>query len=497
MQHPDPTKSSTPLSTGEPAPPSASDSAAAAAAPPSTPAEQVAPQSRRELLLAMSGIAASAVVVAFDATIVSTSLPQVAQALDGMAVYAWVGTGYFLASAVSIMIFGRLGDLFGRKPLLLTALAIVTIASVLCGVAQTMGQLICFRVFQGLGGGMMLATAFAAPADLFPDPRVRVRWMVLISSSFAVASGLGPVLGGAVTEALGWRAAFFITPVAALTAFGLIWRFFPAIQAPRTSTPSLDWLGAFVLAIAVGAPLTGIGRLAAATTGTEQLWALGIIALGLAAVALLIPVERRVATPIFPLRILRSREARLLNIAGVMAGAVMFILIFYLPLLLQDEFNFSPTYAGLLLTPLVAVMPLGSIINGRLFSRQSEPARLMVFGSVLLGVGCLLTQTFSANSPAWWIVLTMSICGAGLGFLLPNFTLFMQMLAEQRDVGVASALIQTTRAFGGAVGTALVGIAVAKLSVTMGVRFGLVFCVLLCGLIGWVCSQIHMKNVSR
>lgn len=493
MQHPNPTKSSTPLSTGEPAPPSASDSAATATAP----AGQVAPQSRRELFLAMSGIAASAVVVAFDSTIVSTSLPQVAQALDGMEVYAWVGTGYFLASAVSIMIFGRLGDLFGRMPLLLTALAIVTLASVLCGVAQTMGQLICFRVFQGLGGGMMMATAFAAPADLFPDPRRRVRWMVLISSSFAVASGLGPVLGGAVTEALGWRAAFFVTPLAALTAFGLIWRFFPAIQAPRASTPSLDWLGAFVLAIAVGAPLTGIGRLAAATTGTEQLWALGVIALGLAAVALLIPVERRASTPIFPLRILRSREARLLNIAGVMAGAVMFILIFYLPLLLQDEFNFSPTYAGLLLTPLVTVMPLGSIINGRLFARQSEPARLMVFGSVLLGVGCLLTQTFSANSPAWWIVLTMSICGAGLGFLLPNFTLFMQMLAEQRDVGVASALIQTTRAFGGAVGTALVGIAVAKISVTMGVRVGLVFCVILCGLIGWVCSQIHMKNVAK
>ncbi len=492
MQHPDPTKPSTPLS--------ASDSAAAAApplTPTSTPAEQVAPKSRRELLLAMSGIAASAVVVAFDATIVSTSLPEVAQALDGIAVYAWVGTGYFLASAVSIMIFGRLGDLFGRKPLLMTALAIVTIASVLCGVAQTMGQLICFRVFQGLGGGMMMATAFAAPADLFPDPRVRVRWMVLISSSFAVASGLGPVLGGAVTEALGWRAAFFITPVAALTALYSTWRFFPTIRSTRTTAPSLDWLGAFVLAVAVGAPLTGIGRLSAATTGTEQLWALGVMALGLAAVALLIPVERRATTPIFPLRILRSREAKLLNLAGIMAGAVMFILIFYMPLLLQDEFNFSPTYSGLLLTPLVTVMPLGSIINGRLFTRLGEPARLMVFGSVLLGVGCLLTQTFSANSPAWWIVLTMSICGAGLGFLLPNFTLFMQMLAEQRDVGVASALIQTTRAFGSAVGTALVGIAVAKLSVTLGVRFGLVFCVLLCGLIGWVCSQIHMKNVAR
>jgi EmrB/QacA subfamily drug resistance transporter len=445
----------------------------------------------------MSGIAASAVVVAFDSTIVSTTLPKVAQALDGMAMYAWVGTGYFLASAVSIMIFGRLGDLYGRKPLLLTALAIVILASVLCGASQTMAQLICFRVLQGIGGGMMMATAFAAPADLFPDPRRRVRWMVLISTSFALASGLGPVVGGAVTEALGWRASFFVTPLAALTALYSTWRFFPAIRSTRSSALSLDWLGAAVLIIAVGAPLTGIGRLSAAITSAEQFWALGVIALGLLAVACLIPVERRATTPIFPLRILRSREAKLLNIAGVMAGAVMFILIFYMPLLLQDEFNFSPTYAGLLLTPLVAVMPLGSIINGRLFPRQSEPARLMVFGSVLLGLGCLLTQTFSANSPAWWIVLTMSTCGAGLGFLLPNFTLFMQMLAEQRDVGVASALIQTTRAFGGAVGTALVGIAVAKISVTMGVRFGLVLCVILCGLIGWVCAQIHMKNVPR
>lgn len=493
MHHPDPTKSLTPPSTGETAPPSASDSAATATAP----AGLVTPQSRRDLLLAMSGIAASAVVVAFDSTIVSTSLPKVAQALDGMSMYAWVGTGYFLASAVSILIFGRLGDLYGRKPLLLTALAVVILASVLCGVAQTMEQLICFRVIQGIGGGMMMATAFAAPADLFPDPRRRVRWMVLISSSFAVASGLGPVVGGAVTEALGWRAAFFVTPLAALTALYSTWRFFPAIRSTRSNALSLDWLGAAVLIIAVGAPLTGIGRLSAATTSAEQFWALGVIALGLLAVACLIPVERRATTPIFPLRILRSREAKLLNIAGVMAGAVMFILIFYMPLLLQDDFNFSPTYAGLLLTPLVAVMPLGSIINGRLFPRQSEPARLMVFGSVLLGLGCLLTQTFSANSPAWWIVLTMSTCGAGLGFLLPNFTLFMQMLAEQRDVGVASALIQTTRAFGGAVGTALVGIAVAKISVTMGVRFGLVLCVILCGLIGWVCAQIHMKNVPR
>lgn len=450
--------------------------------------------SRRDLLLAMSGIAASAVVVAFDSTIVSTTLPKVASALDGMALYAWVGTGYFLASAVSILIFGRLGDLYGRKPLMLTSLAIVVVVSALCGLSQNMGQLIGFRVLQGVGGGMMMATAFAAPADLFPDPRRRVRWMILTSTTYAIASGLGPVIGGVVTEALGWRAAFFVTPLAALVGLYTTWKYFPAIKSTRATAPSLDWLGGLTLILAVGAPLAGVELLSAAKDLSAVVGALSLIALGLAAVALLVPIERRAVTPIFPLRILRPREARLLNLAAMLSGGVMFILIFYLPLLLQDEFGFSPTYAGLLLTPFVVVMPLGSIVNGRLFARQGEPSRLMRFGSIALGVGCLFTLTFSATSSAWWIIFTMALCGLGLGFLLPNFTLCMQMLAEQRDVGVASALIQTTRSLGSAIGTAVVGILIAKLSISLGVKLGLVCCVILCGLISWICSQIHMKN---
>jgi MFS family permease len=148
--------------------------------------------SKRDLLWAMSGVAAALIVAAFDSTIVSTSMPRVAQELNGMSLYAWVGTGYFLASAIMILIFGRLGDLYGRKPMMLASLAIVGIGSVLAGLSQTMGQLITFRVLQGLGGGMMIATTFTAPADLFPDPKVRVRWMVITSASYAFASGIGP-----------------------------------------------------------------------------------------------------------------------------------------------------------------------------------------------------------------------------------------------------------------------------------------------------------------
>jgi predicted MFS family arabinose efflux permease len=228
-----------------------------------------------------------------------------------------------------------------------------------------------------------------------------------------------------------------------------------------------------------------------------RLWGLGLLCVGGIAAVLLAPVERSARTPIFPLRVLQSAEARLINLAGMLSGAVMFILIFYIPLLLQDGFGFSPAHAGLLMAPLVAGTSVGSIMNGRLYPRQSEPARLMVFGGVLLALGCVFTLTFSAASPAWWILLTTSICGIGLGFLLPNYTLFMQMLAEQRDVGVASALIQTTRALGSAFGTAVVGMVIARLSVPLGVTIGLVLCVVMSILVAVVCTQIRMKNVNR
>ena len=473
-----------------------SDSAADVSSDSSPPLPPVAPQAtRRELLLAMSGVAATVVIVAFDSTIVSTSMPRVAQALNGMALYAWVGTGYFLASAITILIFGRLGDLFGRKPLMLTSVAIVALGSILSGLSQTMPQLIAFRVLQGLGGGMMIATTFAAPADLFPDPRQRVRWMALVSATFAAASGLGPVIGGLVTQALGWRAAFFITPLAAAVALVMLWRYFPRIRPRHAVKQKIDWLGAGLLTLAVGAPLAGIELLMAEGQEEFRFLAMGLIAAGLIAAGVLLPVERRATTPIFPLRILHTRQSQLLNLAAMMTGAVMVVLIFYLPLLLQEVFGYSPTRAGLLMTPLVAGIPLGSIINGQLFPRQNEPQRLMIFGSGMLGLGCLLTLTFVADSPTWWVLLSLGLSGAGLGFLLPNFTLFMQMLAEQRDVGVASALIQTTRALGSAIGTAIVGIVIARLSVSTGLRIGLVFSVVLCALVAWLASRIKMKNV--
>ncbi|CAB3841710.1 MFS transporter [Achromobacter piechaudii] len=445
--------------------------------------------------MAMAGVSATVVLAALDSTIISTTLPRVAEALDGMALYAWVGTGYLLATAASILIFGRLGDMFGRKPLMLVSVLIIALGSIACGLAQSMTQLIVFRTLQGVGGGMMIATAFAAPADLFPDAKQRVRWMALVSAAFAMASGIGPVLGGAATQALGWRAAFFISPIAAAGAFFLLARYFPRIRPMHDGSRKIDWVGAILLVLAVGAPLAALELAFARGEHAHPLLG-GLLALiGVAAIVVLIPTERRVQSPIFPLRVLAGRESRLLNLAAMMVGAVMFVLIFYSPLLLQQVLGYTPSEAGLLLTPLVAAISVGSIINGRMFPKQTEPQRLMVFGGLLLAGGTLMVLLISPGTSAWWILAAFFVNGCALGFLLPNLTLFMQMLSERRDVGVASALVQTTRAIGSALGTALVGIMISHGTVLNGVRAGLVLCIVLSLTCALLAHRVKMKNL--
>lgn len=448
--------------------------------------------------MAMMGVAATVVVAAFDSTIVSTTLPRVAAALDGMALYAWVGTGYLLATAVSILIFGRLGDMYGRKPLMLASVSMVALGSIACGLSQTMPQLIAFRTLQGVAGGMMIATAFAAPADLFPDAKQRVRWMALVSAAFAMASGIGPALGGMATQALGWRAAFFISPVASVVALFLLARYFPAIRPTGAGDAKrrIDWIGSLLLIVTVGAPLAAMEVAFAPGDAAQPLLGLCLAAAGIVAGALLVPYERRVSTPIFPMRVLAGREQRLLNLSSVAVGAVMFILIFYSPLLLQHELGYTPSQAGLLLTPLVAAISVGSLINGQLFPRQSEPQRLMVFGSGLLAVGSAMVMAIGPGTSTLWILSAFFVNGTALGFLLPNLTLFMQMLSDRRDVGVASALVQTTRAVGSAAGTALVGIAISHGSVLNGVRAGLALCIALSVGSAVVAHQVKMKNAT-
>src|SRR5690606_1631606 len=191
---------------------------------------------------------------------------------------------------------------------------------------------------------------------------------------------------------------------------------------------------------------------------------------------------------------LAGGDSRLLNIAGLMVGAVMFVLIYFGPLLLQNVLKIGPGAAGLLMTPLVVGIPLGSILNGYLFPRQTQPQRLMVIGAILLGAGCAGAMLLEEGVPVVWATVAFGFAGIGLGFLLPNLTMFMQMMSERRDVGVASALIQTTRAVGSAAGIAAVGVLVTRLAVLGGIRLGLIGCLVCCVLVALLSIRMRMRN---
>src|ERR1700738_2051604 len=217
----------------------------------------------RESLLAMLGVSFVTMLVALDQTVVGTALPTIVAELKGFDLYAWVATSYLLTSVITVPIFGRLGDYYGRKPFVIASIAVFTGASTLCGVAHSMLFLVFARGLQGIGGGMLVGTAFACIADLFPDSVVRLRWQVLMSSAFGIANAIGPSLGGFLTQYYGWRSAFYVNLPVGLLSLLFVWRYLPHLrQMQREGRIRLDWPGALLIAIALSSLQLVVERLA-------------------------------------------------------------------------------------------------------------------------------------------------------------------------------------------------------------------------------------------
>jgi EmrB/QacA subfamily drug resistance transporter len=403
----------------------------------------------------MMGLFFVVMMVALDQTVVGTALPTVVAELKGFDLYAWVATSYLLASVITVPIFGRLGDYFGRKYFVIASIVIFTLASALCGMASSMLFLVLARALQGIGGGMLVGTAFASVPDLFPEPRERLRWQVLISSAFGIANAIGPSLGGFMTEYMGWRSVFYVNLPVGLLGVYFVWRHMPLIRNHRQSGPmKLDWPGALLIAAALGSLQLFVEFL------PGRGFSIGMALLALASLALFVALyfrEKRAANPVLPLEMFRNPALAALFTLSVMLGFMMFALIFYMPLLLQGGFGLSPKDAGLLITPLVVCITLASISNSRLLPRLSNPSIVMVAGLLLLAVSGLGITMLKQSTPHWVMALTMLGSGLGLGFILPNLTLFTQETAGRAHLGIATAMIQSLRMVGGMLGTALVG----------------------------------------
>jgi EmrB/QacA subfamily drug resistance transporter len=431
---------------------------------PGPPAVAAQERSFRESLLAMLGLFFVVMIVALDQTVVGTALPTVVAELKGFDLYAWVATSYLLASVITVPIFGRLGDYFGRKYFVVASIIIFTLASALCGMANSMLFLVLARALQGVGGGMLVGTAFASVPDLFPEPHVRLRWQILISSSFGIANAVGPSLGGFLTEYAGWRSVFYVNlPIGVLGVY-FVWRHMPLIRHNKHEGPmKLDWLGALLLAASLGSLQLLVELLP--THGMS----LGMGLLGATSIAAFVALyfcEKHATNPMLPFEMFRNPALASLFTLSVMMGFMMFSLLFYIPLLLQGGFGLSPNAAGLLITPLVLCVTLGSISNSRLLATVANPGLILYAGLILLGVSAVGITTLHKSTPHVVMVLYMLCSGLGLGLVLPNLTIFTQEIAGRTNLGIATAMIQSLRMVGGMLGTALVGTLVNHLYVS-------------------------------
>ncbi|MGE4031659.1 MAG: DHA2 family efflux MFS transporter permease subunit [Thermoleophilia bacterium] len=390
---------------------------------------------------------------ALDQTIVATALPTIVEDLGGLEHISWVVTAYLLAQTVVTPLYGKLGDLYGRRVILQAAVVIFLVGSILCGLAQGMTQLIVFRAIQGLGGGGLMVGAQAAIGDIV-SPRERGRYVGLFGAVFGAASVAGPLLGGFLTSSWDWRWIFFINVPLGLAALIVL---AVALPAPLDRTRHrIDYMGTVLLAVALSAVvlLTTLGGESYAW-GSAPIVALGVVTV--ASTVLFVVVERRAAEPVLAPRLFRNPVFVTTGAVGFVIGFAMFGAITYLPLFQQVVKGQSPTESGLHLLPLMGGLLIASIATGQAITRTGRYRWYPIVGTALATVGLLLLSRLEADTPDLVMGLYMAVLGVGLGLTMQVLVLAVQNAVPYEDLGVATSGATLFRSIGGSLGTALLG----------------------------------------
>jgi len=423
-------------------------------AAPALPADGDNPyMSHREILVVLFGIMAGMLLAALDQSIVGTALPRIVSDLGGLDKLSWVVTAYLLTSTASTPLWGKISDLYGRRPIFQSAIIIFLAGSLLAGFSHNMEELIGFRAIQGLGAGGLMALAFAIIGDVIP-PRERGRYQGYFGAVFGVSSVAGPLLGGWLTDGPGWHWIFWLNIPIGLVAL-VITSY--ALKMPRIhQKATVDWLGAGLIVGAVSALLLYLSW-RGKTYGWTEGWALVLLIGGLALAAIFVLVENRVSEPIIPMRLFKNRTFSVGNVFGFIMGFGMFGGIIYLPVYLQVVKGWTPTQSGLAMLPMVVGIFSTSISSGRLMSKNGRYRIYPILGGALLTIAMFLMSTLAIDTPFWTIALFEFLLGAGLGFSMQTITVAVQNAIERRDMGVATSAVTFFRSMGGAFGTAIFG----------------------------------------
>jgi len=411
----------------------------------------------KQILTILTGLMLGMFLAALDQTIVATAIRTIGDDLHGLSAQAWVTTAFLITSTIATPLYGKLSDIYGRKPLFMIAITIFLVGSALCGLAQNMYMLAVFRAFQGIGAGGLFSLALAILGDLVA-PRERARYQGYFLAVFATSSVLGPVIGGffagqqSILGITGWRWIFYINLPIRLIALVVVNRTLHLHQERRSHR--IDWFGATALIVGL-VPLLIIaeqGRL----WGWASPIAFACYLIGVAGIVSFVYVESRMGDDaLIPLRLFRSRNFAVGSGQSIVIGVGLFGGIASIPLYLQIVKGASPTEAGLLILPMVAGIMAAAVISGQLTSRTGHYRVFPIIGSAFLVIAMLLLYTISAHTPLWQTDLYMVVFGAGLGLNMQSIILAMQNAVPVRDMGVATSSVTFFRQMGGALGTAV------------------------------------------
>jgi EmrB/QacA subfamily drug resistance transporter len=409
----------------------------------------MSPQRRR---LVTAGVMTGMLLAALEGTVVGTAMPTIVAALGGLAHYSWVFSAYLLTSTVTVPVWGKLSDLFGRRRLFQIGVAIFLLGSAMCGLAQTMTQLILWRAVQGVGAGALVPLAMTIIGDIFTLEE-RAKMQGLFSGVWGVASVFGPLLGGFITDQLSWRWVFLINVPVGIAAAAIIG--FALVEPKREERPVIDYAGAAVLTVAVTMLLLVFGE-GSSPAKLLQPFTLALIA-GIGVLFFwFIRIEKRATDPMVPLELFRNRVVAVSIEVGFLAGIAMFAAITFVPLLAQGVFGATATEAGSFLTPLMLSWVLASIVGGRLLIRIGSRSLVLTGLLSMLG-GFSALATFSRDTSHAVIVVELIFIGAGLGLTMLTLLIAAQHSVPREQLGITTSLNQFSRSIGGAIGVALLG----------------------------------------